>query len=29
LFGIAVATVDGEMYATGDAEHLFTTTCCR
>jgi glutaminase len=24
LFGIALATVDGEIYATGDAEHLFT-----
>jgi glutaminase len=24
LFGIALATVDGEMYATGDAEHRFT-----
>ena len=23
-FGIALATVDGEIYATGDAEHLFT-----
>ena len=24
LFGIALATVDGEIYATGDADHLFT-----
>jgi glutaminase len=23
-FGIALATVDGEIYATGDADHLFT-----
>jgi glutaminase len=23
-FGIALATVDGEIYATGDEEHLFT-----
>ena len=24
IFGIALATVDGETYATGDADHLFT-----
>lgn len=24
LFGIALATVDGEVYATGDADHVFT-----
>ena len=24
IFGIALATVDGEIYATGDADHLFT-----
>ena len=24
IFGIAVATVDGEIYAAGDADHLFT-----
>ncbi len=24
LFGIALATVDGELYATGDADHTFT-----
>ncbi len=23
-FGIAIATVDGKVYATGDADHLFT-----
>src|SRR5215475_11774115 len=28
-FGMALATVDGETYATGDADHLFTISRCR